>query len=732
MKLSNEFYCAILSLPSVYDYLYTETTNDRYGANLNVVKQKIFTYVRRNSTRGNVPDYVFRKIEEQIFRPDISIRQLYKQAVCKLSEMLYWRDGHIYVKDELFEEWQLVVTKVSPLHIISYFIYHHEYDITICDKFAHSLLPSIFNKNLDYLARKYSFNDLHIHLNGSTEADFIWLELLNNISQFAEFIEASGKNKYATEQFLDVADNRPQNKLHDLQQQTCGYKKDIVKNLGINEEDVTSILDEMNMFVQLWEHLDDNSSQELNVKVYLYILNYNYFYQLLIQQIYQIGFDQFQKITFNEMRELTERKYANRYKQLQSPYKGYDLVIEGRFAPKSNVAKNSDMLDVIQYPLSSKQESSVKINLIGHFIKQEDHNKVGDNFCRHATLRKDLDVKLDHLLEVLKQPKYKLLVHGFDSAANELHAPPEVFCKIFSRLKDCGYSNFTFHAGEDFIDIVSGIRYIYEVVEFLQFAHGNRIGHGTAIGINPRLWKDRLGKEVAIPRGEYLDNLLMVYKFILDFQITSLELNKIKQLIMKLAHQIYDNLLSYDIDILVDAWMLRKYDPEEFFKDDKLLDRNMLTKQLFNHYHYNKDVKSKYHELIMIDTDFLSDELLITLQNTMLDMINDRGIVIESLITSNVRISYYNNYYEHHLFRWLGLEKGFENAPKPTVVIGSDDPGIFVTNIRNEICHIYLVLKNYYKLSESCCWQIIEQLLKNNEIYLFDNGQLEHSTDDLY
>ena len=76
----------------------------------------------------------------------------------------------------------------------------------------------------------------------------------------------------------------------------------------------------------------------------------------------------------------------------------------------------------------------------------------------------------------------------------------------------------------------------------------------------------------------------------------------------------------------------------------------------------------------------------------------------------------------------MGLESGFENAPLPTVVIGSDDPGIFVTNIRNEISHIYLVLKRYYQLSESECWNIIEQLLRNNEVYLFDITNKDRNT----
>ena len=59
-----------------------------------------------------------------------------------------------------------------------------------------------------------------------------------------------------------------------------------------------------------------------------------------------------------------------------------------------------------------------------------------------------------------------------------------------------------------------------------------------------------------------------------------------------------------------------------------------------------------------------------------------------------------------------------QEVQKPTLVLASDDPGIFVTNIRNEYSHLYLMLKNK-KLSEDEIFTKLEMLVRNAQIYRF-------------
>lgn len=48
---------------------------------------------------------------------------------------------------------------------------------------------------------------------------------------------------------------------------------------------------------------------------------------------------------------------------------------------------------------------------------------------------------------------------------------------------------------------------------------------------------------------------------------------------------------------------------------------------------------------------------------------DSKRIIIETLISSNVRISHYKDYNEHHITRWLGLN----NDNEPGVSLREDD-----------------------------------------------------------
>ena len=104
------------------------------------------------------------------------------------------------------------------------------------------------------------------------------------------------------------------------------------------------------------------------------------------------------------------------------------------------------------------------------------------------------------------------------------------------------------------------------------------------------------------------------------------------------------------------------------------------------------------------------------LQNCMIDFLNSKNIAVETLPTSNVRISYYKNYKEHHLSRWLGLDD--KQDSRPNVVIGSDDTGIFSTNLQNEYLHIYKVLRE--RLNEDEALEKIRYLISTSKAYTFN------------
>ena len=89
------------------------------------------------------------------------------------------------------------------------------------------------------------------------------------------------------------------------------------------------------------------------------------------------------------------------------------------------------------------------------------------------------------------------------------------------------------------------------------------------------------------------------------------------------------------------------------------------------------------YELSEVRTTKLEEAPLLEIQDLIPGNFNDAGVAIQTVPSSNVRISIYHNLSEHHMFRWLGLT-GEPLRNRPVVCVGSDDTGIFSTSPRNE------------------------------------------------
>jgi len=689
MTITNQYITTFLSSYKIYEYI---KDTSFYIQSLNPY---IFIETRNSSDAKIVPDYVFKEVESTLFKND-DLSYILNCFFDKLASMLYFKNNNIYVKEEYFQEWQEVITRVSPLIIIAYFIYKnaHSNDYDLIDKFANSLLPCIYNKRLDYMLNNSEIYDLHIHLNGTTESDIVWQDLLKTPKRIiSDYIEGFKKNNVKEEYFeLGIFD-------------IVSFKKNIYEVIKFRKQSECnySIECEISFFIDFFKKLDRQIGFQEVESFYKYILIYNTNYKLLVQQLNQIGFDNFQKITDVEIREFTEKDYKKRFQQIKTIYNHDNIKLEGRFAPRK------DMYELVKRIDSIKNSLQKDLNLVGHFIKKKDIYNYEIVFYKDKKLRAELKVMTNNMIRLLSKSEYRKLINGFDAAANELHAKPEVFASSFKKLRSFGYNNFTFHGGEDFIDLVSGIRYIYEIIDFLEFDSGNRIGHATAIGIDPKLWQKRVGQKLYISRGEYLDNLIFVY-FLLQGEK---KFNKIKpkleEKIYKYCSEIYNK--TYNIQELIEAWKLRKKDPEKYFKT---IDENSISQMIYSRYHTDKMVIEKYNQKIEFETCFFSSKELKRIQNIVIKVLNKKNIIIESMLSSNKMISFYKSYKEHHISRWL------LKSPKPIVVLATDDPGIFATNIKNEFAHLYLILKEKLDNEEEI-FEIIQKLILNAKIYMFNN-----------
>lgn len=654
-------------------------------------------------------------------------------------------------------------------------------------------IPQIEN----YIEEKCGLHDLHMHLNGSTEVDIAWQDFLREPDKVYNDLKKKHKTPLVLEQFeqesylnspLDYRNlllcarsireylfimlfpNPTENDLKkmDSTQKILNYLFDSTSAIPNHENPFSEssafhpfagFISESSrnieypmaveglMYLLVFNYLDENPRESTASIFHFYLLILGLSNRLLVQQTHQFGFEQFQKLTLNDLRENSEKSYKNRFFQLHGNEQRNICFLEGRFSPKPTEKENvaliksinsgwDYLLKDIQRELMLSEDKLPKLKMIAHFIKKRDDEESED--IRHKNLRYEVWSKAK-VLALLKKNYSTLMkdVIGIDAASSEFDAPPEVLAPSFRYLRRKGFKHFTYHAGEDFFHIISGLRAIYEAVVYNDLSCGDRLGHATAAGISPEIWIGNIGEKLFVRQGEYLDDLLFTYHLILSKggllkEKLPLLINKIQEL----SYSIYQK--SYSLKTLESAWLLRRFCPALLFSESKedarileIYDEHEWTDieskvvdlkndervQLLIKYHA-KNYRNEYNKIIEIDTkEFYSPSELELLQLLLLEFLHNKEIVIETLPTSNVRIGHHYNFDTYHLWNWLKWEK--EGKPIPPIVVGTDDTGIFATNIYNEYANIYCNLISTNKISHNEAFKIIEKLDKNGKIYKF-------------
>lgn len=707
------------------------------------------------------PDYCFvDDINEEM--QDVGVRDehslslfLVKSLKWLAKRYLLYLKGRMYVKKEMLEEWMEVVKVFPPLVIEAAFFLDNEqlaldetsfFRNVLRPLFANTAIRRPYHRNLEKLVEEATgLSDLHIHINGTSETDMIWWSQIGEVDIWSRsFDEVWGYSEVnrQREQLSEVPLSVYKKRLRD------GKKllNDILKELTHSES--FKMLFKTNYKFLHPKSLDETPRLALGAYFYIKVLQLlvypehkkdtsHKFYHLLlilgdahrmiVQQKWQKGFPQFQMITENGYRWRHEEKnYESRFAQLSCD-NGFRFLryIEGRFSPKLTFEENMALVNGISKGFKTFKDKNnaddVDLRLIAHFIKMKDRYP-NYHFCRHRDLRVMNHKKalaLNKMGMYLEQQK-RINIVGIDAAANEMDAGPEVFAPTFHWLREKWRKrnrdlHFTFHAGEDFRHIFSGLRMMVEAVDFLEMEQGDRIGHGTAAGISPQLWMERMDGSVKIRKGEWLDDLVMVHELILRPSNPYADLvelmPRIHAEIMDLFHEIYDD--NNSVSDMVKAWQMRRHEPKVDRKDRSRVER------MFWDYHFNSNVKKRYNQMmsLRIRQSYFSTTHIEHLQNLVLDYIAHKDIAIEVPLSSNVAISFYNNANEHHLQRWMD-DSSENDLLIPPIVVGTDDPGIFMTNIYIEYARISSYLESHgYGFNARV--EAIKNMIKTSNYYCF-------------
>lgn len=233
--------------------------------------------------------------------------------------------------------------------------------------------------------------------------------------------------------------------------------------------------------------------------------------------------------------------------------------IEGRLGPpRGNLARYLPW--VLAFANQADKGTLTKMGIVIHFIKSEHPDedrrmlkrfgsKNGKSFphrcglqnipiVRHQNIRRGVYFQARQLYRLLTKPHPVVpFIVGLDAANLELTTPPEVFAPAFRFLREYplemrprkafgeGWEAYrhvphlvknrqlgmTFHVGEDFRHILSGLRAIHEVIEFMNPLPGDRLGHATALALEPEIWMEQVGHQAILPKQEWLDTLVWLH-----------------------------------------------------------------------------------------------------------------------------------------------------------------------------------------------------------------------------
>lgn len=449
--------------------------------------------------------------------------------------------------------------------------------------------------------------------------------------------------------------------------------------------------------------------------------------------------------------------------------------LEARITPKKTMEEMYRSIKKYDHFIMGEEDADGlrdRFFYVCHFIKEADRD-IGKSFyedrCRHYRKRQEIREQAEALLEFRRQAgDFAERLRGIDASSEEIGCRPEVFAQAFRFLKgmsvkqpDCidGVARrlpdlcITYHVGEDFLDILDGLRAIDEAVSFLNMRCGDRLGHALALGVSVEDWYHSKSGYVLIPQMDYLDNLVWLYSKIRKFQLAGFEdtLRYIEKRYDEYFRSIYLNNMDssemervaesaasyyakqgasnhygsdryyFSINTYYDSWKLRGDNPEYFtngyfklepslgvewneyginkaFPENYRIRYNPETAYLFYTYHYNQKVKEEGNRRKEIKVNPCIIKAAQEVQRRMQSVIAHKGIGIETNPSSNLLIGTFKRYDLHPILNWynMGLVSDPEEAsscPQLQVSINTDDQGVFATYIENEYAYLALALE---------------------------------------
>ena len=497
----------------------------------------------------------------------------------------------------------------------------------------------------------------------------------------------------------------------------------------------------------------------------------------LVQTNENIGFDNFARYQDRKEDFIENTGFEHHYfnMALRGTIINQDIRhLEVRISPKKTAESDRDYIRKIERILHKNDSLKNRFFYVFHFIKEKDDESLysDDRCCRHYRKRKALRKQAFAIARFReKHPEEAIRLKGIDACAKEIGCRPEVFAQTYRYLRNhmvypkrswlekttpekIGQLSLTYHVGEDYLDIIDGLRAIDECIHFLDMDCGARIGHALVLGADVEEFYAMKHNKILISQQDYLDNLVWLYYRIKKFGIHGFDdvLIFIEQEYNRMFRQVYGNYICDDFfhsmlnaakehfrqenEMIVEgycnshflfqmseyysAWKLRGDDPQCYIKgyfeepDDlstwerySVNDRypfdyriryNPECAYLYYLYHYSSKAKMEGSKKIEINVSHQMIECVKAVQKGMQQWFSHLGIGIETNPSSNYLIGLTKRYDKLPIFEFynLGLaisQDEIRQCPQIPVCVNTDDQGIFSTYLENEYALLALALE---------------------------------------
>lgn len=315
---------------------------------------------------------------------------------------------------------------------------------------------------------------------------------------------------------------------------------------------------------------------------------------------------------------------------------------------------------------------------------------------------------------------------GIDFTGSDRIVRPEIYAQLIRYARhyaDLPFKQFTYHVGEDFYDLMDGLRTIDEVLRFLEWDRHCRLGHSLALAVQVTPYYENRGWYVIAPRQVLLDNLVWFVDMTAraGFMIT----DKLRNELHDEASMLYDEIGysgAFELDLYVQSMRLRADHPvgaglaegrnafvrAALSNDVTLvgLRNNQQVKSLFEEYYSDQDIHRKGSETIFWKMPKQVVAGIRVIQQNLLAEIARKGISIETCPTSNYVIGSFDKYIQLPLFTFVDQLR--DNA----ISINTDDKGVISTSIENEYALIGEAMKK--EGHDTASIQIVMSRIRND------------------